>query len=448
MATTDRVIVIGQCEDLHLAQALAEVLGVEVGVLTQVRNDEFQLNRREVRVGTGFEEAEAKVRMVRSALRIIRGAETDNWTHDFFVAEAARQHVDKLLLDDEKSKLKRAELTAQGRVREQKLPLDLDRAQKELSAEWRAVQRNLPPEQRGKFNPWLGDRNSSYWTEKKTAELKERARQNLINDQREVKYHLDRIAEITDRMSKRPTYNNLVREIRANRDTEAMTKVGIHDLVNTLYFITGDSDEYDLKNYGKVPDHALIYRAVFDGREIPDPRRIEIKHDGLYSVGSERPIMGTERRRHVGVSSTGYHVIHEDWDGYTMEEFLRRYHVTVETKRIPKRTDVKPDKDDRDRSHYACTLNYMGRSMAVEFSMGSAHRNPPTVSDLLQCMASDSSSYDNTRNFEEWASEFGVDPDSRDGERTYNLIKKQRDDLYFLLGQEGYETLVWQTQND
>lgn len=67
---------------------------------------------------------------------------------------------------------------------------------------------------------------------------------------------------------------------------------------------------------------------------------------------------------------------------------------------------------------YRVTLRYQGRQLSTDFHCGAA-LGEPTAADVLSCLLSDMSSFDNARSFEEWASEFGYDPDSRAAEKVY-----------------------------
>jgi hypothetical protein len=136
--------------------------------------------------------------------------------------------------------------------------------------------------------------------------------------------------------------------------------------------------------------------------------------------------------------------------------------------------------DDTGRmSHYACTIRNGKAKMVVYFSKGEGHRRwkktargpevkpgqrapmqftktlwfeentepePPTLGEVLDCLASDAASVDNARSFEDWASDFGYDTDSRKAKRTYKTCEKQAAKLKALLGDEAYEQLLYHTE--
>jgi hypothetical protein len=72
----------------------------------------------------------------------------------------------------------------------------------------------------------------------------------------------------------------------------------------------------------------------------------------------------------------------------------------------------------------------------------------PTVHDVLECLRCDAASYDGARNFSDWASMCGGDPDSRKWERCYRIIAEQAKALRFLLGDEEYRHLTEEVESE
>lgn len=98
--------------------------------------------------------------------------------------------------------------------------------------------------------------------------------------------------------------------------------------------------------------------------------------------------------------------------------------------------------DSRD---FSCRLTYQGRSMTVDYWMGRGIKHDPTVTEVLDCLLSDASSFDNARDFDDWASEFGYDTEDpavlKQAKKTYNAIRKQAERLKTLLG-DAYEEFI------
>lgn len=137
----------------------------------------------------------------------------------------------------------------------------------------------------------------------------------------------------------------------------------------------------------------------------------------------------------------------------TLKEFIKAENLSM----TAKRTDYNPNMDNSDdMDHWGCTITNdperlndwksPAARMDLTFSMGRGHHGiAPELEDVLDCLASDAAGYANAQDFEDWASEYGYDTDSRKAEETYNTIGEQADDLRNLLGEEAFETLLWET---
>jgi hypothetical protein len=104
-----------------------------------------------------------------------------------------------------------------------------------------------------------------------------------------------------------------------------------------------------------------------------------------------------------------------------------------------------PESDNMD--HWKVILKSKGKQLTTYFSKGYGHNGKePIVEEVLDCLASDASGFDNARSFEDWASEYGYDEDSRKAEKIYNTISKEAKKLKAFLGDEAYESLLWKTE--
>lgn len=145
----------------------------------------------------------------------------------------------------------------------------------------------------------------------------------------------------------------------------------------------------------------------------------------------------------------------------TITEFVGRQHVTFTVKQIDSRPDGLMEGPEGQR-HFKCRLARRteivvpGRylpTMATKkegfnlyFSQGSAHTKPPTAEDVLDCLAMDASGYENAQSFEDWASEYGYDTDSRKAEKVYRIVKRQAQQLKRMLGDAPYNVLLWEVE--
>ncbi len=76
-----------------------------------------------------------------------------------------------------------------------------------------------------------------------------------------------------------PCYDELVRLIRNNPEAQELTKIGIHDLINTLYYLCPDTD-----NQATAANHRDTLREAFNGQPVKDRRETVTTDDGEYLV--------------------------------------------------------------------------------------------------------------------------------------------------------------------
>ncbi len=103
--------------------------------------------------------------------------------------------------------------------------------------------------------------------------------------------------------------------------------------------------------------------------------------------------------------------------------------------------------------NYHVTLSGNGRMMTTPFSKGQGHKGaPPTIDEVLECLASDAGLIENSRNFDEFCSEIGAeiesDEDRRRELKSYKQCKAQTERLKIFLGQDAYETLLWKVKEE
>lgn len=136
----------------------------------------------------------------------------------------------------------------------------------------------------------------------------------------------------------------------------------------------------------------------------------------------------------------------------TPRQFCTQYGISATTERRTDNPNAQADAWSKSASHYTVTLRRIGRdgkrrTLTTYYSMGSAHRNPPKVHDVLECLAMDAAGYESARDFEEWANEYGYDPDSRSAERIYITIQQQCAQLRDFL-ENLYETALYRMRED
>lgn len=131
----------------------------------------------------------------------------------------------------------------------------------------------------------------------------------------------------------------------------------------------------------------------------------------------------------------------------TVAEFIATHRISMKAERVDTNPNMLADIEwMRDASHWRCVLRCGGRQFTVPFSQGSAHTREPTAEDVLDTLASDASSVENSSGYHDWRDEFGAE-DTPEMRRTYDLIKRHSAGLERLLGStRAFLTLLNDTE--
>lgn len=154
----------------------------------------------------------------------------------------------------------------------------------------------------------------------------------------------------------------------------------------------------------------------------------------------------------------------------SLEAFITKHNLKFECHRVDTRPDGLGMMLDADRMrHFKCRIfarirtGEHKKSMGLYFSQGPAITEDPTLADVLDCLASDASGYENAQlrppsghvpegkpytdaTFARWAEEYGYEADSRKAEKTFKAIKRQSEQLRRTIGQDAYSELLWDTE--
>ena len=110
--------------------------------------------------------------------------------------------------------------------------------------------------------------------------------------------------------------------------------------------------------------------------------------------------------------------------------------------------------------HYRCTIKqlipetdiYGGFTIEIPFSCGPAIKDAPSLEDVLDCLASDAASVENCDDWVAFAFEMGMNTETekefREAESTWYVIEEQAGSLRLLLGDKGYEALLYETERE
>lgn len=122
----------------------------------------------------------------------------------------------------------------------------------------------------------------------------------------------------------------------------------------------------------------------------------------------------------------------------TVTEYLAKHKITATAVPIPFRTNLPEGTWEPSARHWEVTLwrritKRRAARLVVEFSQGSAHKEPPTAADVLDCLRADAAgSHDLT--FLEWCGENDQNADSIKAHETFRLVQKQTKALDRFLG--------------
>ncbi|MGC1583312.1 MAG: hypothetical protein WA766_17640 [Candidatus Acidiferrales bacterium] len=150
----------------------------------------------------------------------------------------------------------------------------------------------------------------------------------------------------------------------------------------------------------------------------------------------------------------------------TVSQFVKANQISM----TAERTDRNPNMDDSaNMDHWKVVLTikalkegfdtwhgykgklgarqYSTRKLTTYFSQDYGHNGAePKVTDVLDCLASDASSIDNARGFEDWCSDFGYDSDSRKAEKTFKACEHGAKRLKTFLDDDLYAQLLYGTE--
>ena len=133
-----------------------------------------------------------------------------------------------------------------------------------------------------------------------------------------------------------------------------------------------------------------------------------------------------------------------------LSDFIKENKITMS---VNKR-DVNPFMNDSKfpMDHYRVCLQVITegshRQYTTYFSKGMGHNGAePTTEEVLDCLASDSAGIENEGSFENWADGYGYEQDQK-ARRIYQACCRVSEKLIRLLGQDLYNTLLWNTERE
>lgn len=101
----------------------------------------------------------------------------------------------------------------------------------------------------------------------------------------------------------------------------------------------------------------------------------------------------------------------------------------------------------RNANAYTVQLRYQGRRYTFPFWTGKGWTSAPTTFDAAYCILSDASGYENALDFEDWASSYGYDTDSRTAETVYHSVARVQANVKRLLG-DDYSAILYLDEDE
>jgi hypothetical protein len=136
----------------------------------------------------------------------------------------------------------------------------------------------------------------------------------------------------------------------------------------------------------------------------------------------------------------------------TLKDLIQEHNVRMSATYRGEHKETMPKDGYRSGYEYyqddwACELRCGKRQMTIDYHMGKGHEGKePTVEDVLSSLCLDASSLENAGDFEDWARDYGYDPDSRKAESIYRAVQMEVRKLKKLLG-SAYQDFIYAEQD-
>lgn len=130
----------------------------------------------------------------------------------------------------------------------------------------------------------------------------------------------------------------------------------------------------------------------------------------------------------------------------SIEEFVKKHNITISCTHVYRNPYMMEFEGD----HWEVILTMPGKRtnrLMSYFSKGFGHKGKePTAEEVLDCLASEASGYENAKQLKDWACEYGYDPNSKQTETIYRNVVRETTNLKQFLGNENYNKLLWNTE--
>jgi hypothetical protein len=126
-------------------------------------------------------------------------------------------------------------------------------------------------------------------------------------------------------------------------------------------------------------------------------------------------------------------------------EFIQANGITMTSKRATSNPHMV---SDRPMNHWSVTLRMADRRYTLRYSQGLGIQHDPKIEDVLSNIADDANGFDNARDVDDFASEYGYTRPSV-AIKVYRAVKHEAKRLRELLGSdELYQQLLWDVERE
>jgi hypothetical protein len=130
----------------------------------------------------------------------------------------------------------------------------------------------------------------------------------------------------------------------------------------------------------------------------------------------------------------------------TLAQRIAAAGITIASEQVPAPEDGEWSKLPGS-THWTVTLTNpaTGETITTEYHMGSLLTGEPEAQDVLGSLVSDAAGYDCADSFEDWATEYSYDTDSRAAEADYHATGGRAAALAVFLG-EDFSAFLYETE--
>jgi hypothetical protein len=130
----------------------------------------------------------------------------------------------------------------------------------------------------------------------------------------------------------------------------------------------------------------------------------------------------------------------------TVNKFIKKYGIKMESEQIRSRPDGLMS--GRSQRHYNCTLILKdGQEMSLYFSQGEGIPHYLKIEDVIDCIASDCSVFEECEDALDLYRDFGY-KDAKEARLVWDAITKQYEEALNFFGKDVLDELMYETERE